>query len=93
MGIILKHLLLASPPLILGLGAGWGFALSQESCGQMVGILFAGKCRGTLLEYQMLLQTVGTALGCLLVALIGVRWELRRRKEVQRANPEPGGLP
>jgi hypothetical protein len=91
MGILAKHLLLASLPLILGLGAGWGFALSQESCGQMVGLLFAGKCRGTLLEYQILLQTGGTALGCLLVALIGVRGELRRRRDVPRANPELGG--
>ena len=93
MGILLKHLLLASPPLILGLGAGWGFALSQESCGRMVGILFAAKCRGTLLEYQMNFQAAGTALGWLLAAMLGVWWELRRRKEVQRANPEPGGAP
>jgi len=91
MGILLRHLLLASPPLILGLGAGWGFALSQESCGRMVGLLFAAKCRGTLLEYQMLLQTGGTALGWLVAALLGIWWERRRRRDVQRANQEWGG--
>jgi len=91
MRIVLRHLLLASPPLILGLGAGWGFALSQESCGRMVGILFAAKCRGTLLEYQMLFQTAGMAIGWLLAALLGIVWELRRRRDVQRANPESGG--
>jgi hypothetical protein len=91
MGLVLRHLLFAAPPLLFGLAAGWGFAFSQESCGRMVGWLFAAKCRGTVLEYQLLFQTLGTALGWLVAALLGAWWELRRRGDVQRAHSQPGG--
>ena len=41
MFVMLKHLVLASLPLALGLAAGWGFAYMQGSCGSLVGPVFA----------------------------------------------------
>jgi hypothetical protein len=78
MGLVLRHMLVAFLPLLFGLGAGWAFALSQESCGRLVGFLFAAKCRGTQLEYQLAFQTVGTGVGCLLAASLGAWLEGRR---------------
>jgi hypothetical protein len=89
---VLRYLLLASPPLLLGLGAGWGFAWVQESCGRLVGILLAAKCRGVQLEYQLAFQTWGTALGCVVTAALSAYLELRRRRKVVRAQPLPGGV-
>lgn len=86
MKTVLRHLLLAALPLVLGLAAGWGFALAQESCGRLVGPLFSAKCRGRQLEYQVLFQTWGTALGCLVAAAVGAWLELRRRRAVQRSD-------
>jgi hypothetical protein len=83
MSVVLRHLVLASLPLVLGLGAGWGFAYTQQSCGRLVGALFAAKCGRLQLEYQMAFQTWGTAAGCVLTALLGVWLELRRRRIVQ----------
>jgi hypothetical protein len=83
MSVVLRHLVLASLPLVFGLGAGWGFAYAQESCGRLVGFLFAAKCRGVQLQYQVAFQTWGTAVGCALTALLGVWLELRRRRVVQ----------
>ena len=93
MRIVLGHLMLASPPLLVGIAAGWGFAWTQESCGRLVGILLAAKCRGVQLEYQLAIQTWGTAVGCVIAALLGAYWELRRRRNVVRAQPSPGGIP
>ena len=81
MKIVLRHLLLASLPLVLGLALGWAFALTQESCGQLVGFLFTAKCHGRQLEYQILFQTGGTALGTLLAATIGAWLEFRSRRQ------------
>lgn len=78
MKLFLRHLALAALPLLLGVAAGWGFALTQGSCGALVGPLFASKCHGRQLEYQILFQTAGTALGTILAALLGV-WLERRR--------------
>lgn len=85
MRIVLKHVLLATLPLLFGLAAGWGFALMQGSCGSLVGPIFAAKCHGRQLEYQILFQTWGTAVGCLLAAGLGAKLELRRRRAVQQA--------
>ena len=84
MRIILRHFLLAILPLAFGLGAGWGFAFSQPSYGLLVGPVFGPKCHWKQLEYQILFQTAGTGLGCLLTAMIGSALELRRRRAVQR---------
>ena len=91
MGIVLRHLLLASLPLVAGLGAAWGFAFNQESCGRLVGILLSAKCRGMQLEYQILFQTWGTAVGCLLAAALGGWFELRARRAIQADITQPGG--
>ena len=86
MRILLRNLLLAALPLLLGLAAGWGFAFSQETCGRLVGPVFGPKCHWKQLEYQLLFQTLGTLLGCLIAAALGTWMELRRRRAVQRAD-------
>ena len=86
--IVLRHLLLAALPLVLGLAAGHGFWLTQkQSCSRLVGPLFSAKCHGRQLEYQSLFQTVGTATGSVLAALVGSWLELRRRRAVQQPDP------
>lgn len=90
MGVALRHLLFGSLPLLLGLAAGWGFAALQEPCGRLVGFVLAAKCRGVQLEYQLWIQTGGTALGGLLIAWIGARRELARRRDVQGAHSNSG---
>jgi hypothetical protein len=87
MKVLLRHVLLCALPLLLGLGASYGFAYYQQSCGRMVGALFAAKCRGRQLQYQMLFQTGGTGLGTLLAGTIGAWLEHRRRRAVQRPDP------
>jgi hypothetical protein len=89
MKILLRHLLLAALPLALGLAAGQGFWLSQQSCSRLVGPLFSAKCRGRQLEYRALFQTAGTAAGSGLAALVGTWLELRRRRIVQTSPPHP----
>ena len=83
--IVLKHLLIALLPLACGLAAGLGFAYSQERCGSLVGPVFAAKCHGVQLEYQLMFQTAGTLAGCLVVALLGAWRELRQRRVVLQA--------
>lgn len=88
MSVVLRHLVLACLPLLFGLGAGWGFAYTQESCGRLVGALFAAKCGRVQLQYQMAFQSWGTAVGCLLTAVLGTWLELRRRRAVLSANSQ-----
>ena len=87
--ILLRHFFLAILPLAFGIGASWGFAFSQPSCGRLVGPVFGPKCHWKQLEYQIKFQAAGTALGCLLTAIIGSSLELRRRRVVQRTT-QPG---
>ncbi len=93
MRILLKNLLIAALPLILGFATGYIFTHTRASCGSMVGPLFAAKCHGRVLQYQIQFQTVGTALGCVLVALIGVVRELRARRTVQSRASSQGDSP
>jgi hypothetical protein len=91
MRVFLRHFLIALLPLVFGLAAGWGFAFSQNSCGRLVGPVFAPKCHWIQLEYQIMFMMAGTALGCVLAATLGSWLELRRRRAVQRADPNQGG--
>jgi uncharacterized protein (DUF697 family) len=95
MRVVFRYVVLAALPLTFGLGASYGFAASQQACGRLVGALFASKCHGRQLEYQMLFQTAGTGAGSLVAAVAGVWLEHRRRRAVQRPNPQrpnpPGG--
>jgi hypothetical protein len=90
MRIILRHTLIAALPLVFGLAAGWGFAHMQPSCSHLVGFAFAAKCHGVQLEWQVLFQTAGTVAGCVLAAPLGAWLELRGRRAVERARPQPG---
>jgi hypothetical protein len=90
MTIFFRQLLVAALPLLCGVAAGYAFTLVQGSCIALVGPLFAAKCHGRQLEYQILIQTAGTAAGTLIAALFGTWLELRRRRVVQQAKPQPG---
>lgn len=90
MRILLRQLLICALPLVLGLAAGQAFAYSRQSCGRMVGALFAAKCRGRVLEYKIHFQTAGTGAGTLLAAVVGAWLEHRRRRVVQRADLHKG---
>jgi len=90
MKILLRHLTIAALPLVLGVAARYGFIQIQGSCGALVGPVFAAKCHGRQMEYQLFTQTAGTALGTLLAAFIGSRLEQRRRRVVQLQDPNGG---
>ena len=93
MRIVIKNLLIAALPLLLGFAAGYEFSHTRASCGSMVGPLFAAKCHGRVLQYQMKFQMFGTALGCVFVALIGVVRDLRARRAVQSRASSQGDAP
>jgi hypothetical protein len=85
MKIMLRHFVIALIPLALGLAAGWAFAFSQDSCGRLVGPVFAPKCRWIQLEYQIMFHLSGVALGCLVAAIVGASLEFRRRSAARAA--------
>lgn len=87
MKIVLRHIALACVPLLCGIIASWAFAMSQDTCGRLVGPLLAPKCRAVQLQYQLGFQLAGTAVGCLLAAWAGAWLELRRRRTVQAPDP------
>jgi hypothetical protein len=89
MKMFLRHLALCALPLVGGIGAGYGFAAKQGSCGALVGPIFAAKCHGRQLEYQLKFQLAGTAFGTLIAASVGAWLEHRRRRAVQ-GTPSPG---
>jgi hypothetical protein len=90
MKVAFRHFFIALLPLVFGLAASWGFAFSQNTCGRLVGPVFAPKCHWIQLQYQLGFQSAGTALGCLVAAWLGAWLELRRRRAVQRADSQPG---
>jgi hypothetical protein len=92
MKVFLRHLALAALPFLFGLGASYGFALKQQACGRLVGALFAAKCHGRQLEYQILFQSAATGVGTLVATVVGVWLEHRRRRAVQPPNPTGGPL-
>ncbi|HEY6060695.1 MAG TPA: hypothetical protein VIV10_08920 [Gemmatimonadales bacterium] len=85
MRIVIRHIVLASIPLVIGVATGWVFAHGQPGCGSLVGPLFAAKCGRTLVQYQLQFQTAGTAAGCLVAALVGIWLEARRTVRAARA--------
>ncbi len=90
MKLFFRHLVVVALPLVFGLASGYGFARSQASCGSLVGPIFAAKCHGRLLEYQMKFQTAGTGIGTVVASALGAWLEHRRRRAVQRANSGGG---
>ena len=87
MRIVIRHIVLAFLPLVIGVAAGWLFVRGQPGCSSMVGPLFAPKCGRILVQTQLQFQTAGTAAGGLLAALIGIWLERRRMSRTARAAP------
>lgn len=85
MRVAIRHVVLGFVPLVIGVIAGWVFAHRQPGCGSLVGPLFAAKCGRMLVQYQLRFQTIGTAAGGLLAALIGFWLERRRLSRAARA--------
>jgi hypothetical protein len=92
MRILLRHFWVALLPLIFGLAASWGFAFSQNTCGRLVGPIFAPKCHWIQLEYQLGFQMAGTLLGCFIAAVLGASLERRssRRRVAETVNFKQG---
>ena len=90
MRILLRHSWVALFPLLLGLGASWGFAFTQDKCGRLVGPIFAPKCHWIQLEYQLGFQMAGTLLGCLIAAVVGASLERRSRRVAEHAQLNQG---
>ncbi len=82
--VILRHVMLLALPLLLGLGARYGVAHYQKSCGSLVGPLLAAKCGRIQRDYYLQFQTIGTAAGCVLAAVIGIWLERRRMHAASR---------
>jgi hypothetical protein len=93
MRMVIKNLFIGALPLLLGFAAGYIFTRTLSSCGSMVGPLFAAKCHGRVLQYQIHFQTLGTALGCVIVAVIGMVRELRARRAVESLASSQGDSP
>jgi hypothetical protein len=87
MKIFARHFFITLVPLLLGAGASYGFAFSQDSCGRLVGPIFAPKCHWIQLEYQIGFLMAGTALGCLIAAFLGASLERRSRRRAGGAVP------
>jgi len=92
MRIYVRHFFIALLPLIIGLAASWGFAFSQNTCGRLVGPIFAPKCHWIQLEYQLGFQMAGTALGCLIAVVVGASLERRRRRKREDDEPITEGV-
>ncbi len=90
MRIVSRHFVIALLPLAVGLGASWGFAFSQDTCGRLVGPVFAPKCHWMQLKYQLLFQSAGTLAGCLIAAILGAWLELRSRRAVPQSTTTGG---
>lgn len=82
------HVLIAFLPLVFGMAASWGFAFSQDKCGRLVGPIFAPKCHWIQLEYQLLFQTAGTVLGCILALIFGLWIARRKGADMQRLDAQ-----
>ena len=93
MRIMLRHFFVSLLPLIFGLAASWGFAFTQNTCGRLVGPIFAPKCHWIQLQYQLGFMMAGTLLGCLIAAVIGARLEARKSGDLQKLDaPTRSGL-
>ncbi len=90
MRILFRQFMIALLPLVFGLAASWGFAFSQNTCGRLVGPIFAPKCHWIQLEYQLLFQTAGTLLGCIVAAVFGTLLEARSRRAEHQPNLNTG---
>ena len=82
--LVARHVTLTVLPVVMGVAAGYGFAVMQPRCGSLVGPLFAAKCGRQLAQYQLWIQTGATLAVALLASAIGIWLERRRLRASQR---------
>jgi hypothetical protein len=87
--LVARHVALGFLPLVMGVGAGWVFAMQQPSCSSLVGPLFSAKCGRMLVQYQLWIQTAGTAGGCFIATVFALWLEQRRRSRAARSAAAP----
>ena len=85
MKLQMRHFVVALLPLLFGVAASYGFAFSQNTCGRLVGPIFAPKCHWIQLEYQLGFMMAGTLLGCVIAAVVGASLERRSRRRAGQA--------
>ena len=84
--LVARHVTLTVLPVVIGIAAGWVFAARQQSCGSLVGPLFAAKCGRMLVQYQLWIQTGVTVALAALATALGI-WLERRRTRSNVAKP------
>ena len=87
--LVARHVMLTVLPVVMGVAAGYVFAVLQPRCGSLVGPLFAAKCGRQLVQYQLWIQAGATLALSTLTAAIGIWLERRRMRTTKR--PDGGG--
>jgi hypothetical protein len=89
MKTVARVLVLCALPIVLGVGARYGFTRMQGSCTAMVGPLLVGQCHARQRQYQRRFELAAAAVG-ILIAAAAAGLEHRRRRVVEQPN-SPGG--
>ena len=87
--LVARHVTLTLMPVVIGVAAGAVFASRQQTCGSLVGPLFAAKCGRMLVQYQLWIQTGATLALALLATAVGIWLERRRNRRVAPVVPPP----
>ena len=82
--LVVRHVTLTVLPVVMGVAAGYAFAVIQPRCGSLVGPLFAAKCGRQLAQYQLWIQTGATLALATVAAAIGIWLERRRKRAAER---------
>ena len=90
MKTVARVLALCALPIVLGVGARYGFARIQGSCTAMVGPLLVRECHARQRLYQLRLEVAAATVGVLLAAAASAVLEHRRRRAVEHPNPTGG---
>lgn len=91
--LVSRHVTLSLLPVVIGIAAGAVFASRQQTCGALVGPLFAAKCGRMLVQYQLWIQTGVTVALAVLATMVGIWMERRKNRRVveKQVDSEAGG--
>lgn len=91
--LVSRHVTLSLLPVVIGIAAGAVFASRQQTCGSLVGPLFAAKCGRMLVQYQLWIQTGVTVALAVLATMVGIWMERRKNRRVveKQVDSEAGG--